>query len=265
MCPCFSKQFVVAALLPLLITACSSSVHTGNLGHVQLAAPDAGATEHGAQGTAGTAESGNTQAQSAPSLPLVNRYGERFDGDAEENIARRSVAAWRTAIAHDKEGSEDQASWQKTRAADERSAMEQLEALEKAYPTQSTVQFMKGQVAEHFGHHEAAITFYRQASQKNLISSMTLFKLAENERMAGKNKDAVDDYRKLLHGQPNFVPAEVGLARALLALDVKSSEARSLAQKAVADDPQDTQAKKLLAELTGAGKGSGLSAGSGAN
>ena len=166
---------------------------------------------------------------------LGDRSVERtVDYAAETDVSEKSLTAWRLALS----GHVGQ-------------AMELLSSLDKKYPNMKTVSFMKGQVQEHAGNKEEALKYYKAAVVGNEFDSMQLFKVAELERQTGENKQAVENYHKLLKVVPNFSPARLGLAKACLAMDARSKEAKENLEKIVAADPGGSdkfteEAKKLL-------------------
>jgi len=166
--------------------------------------------------------------QTSEARPLV----EPVDLDAEETISKGSVQAWRKGLAGDVDG-----------------AMKQLDELNKKYPKAITVRFMMGQVLERSGRKAEAVKYYRDAVRQSQFNLMYLFKLAESLRTTGDSKGAVQTYKDLLALDPNFVPAKIGLARALWKLDKNSPEARTQIEESLAVDPKNQDAKSFLAEM----------------
>jgi tetratricopeptide (TPR) repeat protein len=202
-------------------------------------------------GTAGGAGLPGTE---APASESAGGASETFDVNAEQDIADESLSAWRTAIKHvKKEASETNSDWQKQRAKDEATAMDILQDLAKRHPQQSsTVYMMMGQVEEHFGKRQAAVRYYSESMEKNSISSITLFKLAENERQLGELEKAARHYQRLLKAQPEAYPAKLGLAQCLIKTD--PAQALDLAKAVLdahADPATQKAARAIVSELKG--------------
>lgn len=179
--------------------------------------------------------------------------GEGFNPTTEEEIATQSLAAWRTAVSHaKKDPGETDGDWQKQRDKDESAAMQVLTDLQKKYPQSSTVYMMLGQVEEHFGKRKEAVGYFEQATTKSTISSISLFKLAENERQLGELEDSAGHYRQLLKAQPDFYPAKLGLAQCLLKKD--PAQAQQLAHEVLAANP-DPDSKKAAEAIVSESKG----------
>ncbi len=228
-------------------TGCSVPVNNRNLGSVQVKQSESTTAAVGVD--TGTPYSGESYGHG--NIPVANRLGEKVDGDAEQDISTKSLIAWRTATSHLKQGTTPKDAWEKQRAADEKLAMAQLKEIQKSHPGQSTVLFMMGQVQDHFGKHEEAIKYFKAASEKNLVSSMTIFKLAESERKAGRLKEGAADYRKLLQVEPHFSAGELGLAGCLIAINPHDPEAVSLLREVLTENPKNEEAQALL-KKTGA-------------
>ena len=129
-----------------------------------------------------------------------------------------------------------------------------LNDLDKKYPKMKTVAFMKGQVLEKLGKKKEAVAYYQAAVTGNDFDQMKTYKLAEAMRTTGDIKGAIPVYRSLVATAPEFVPARLGLAKALLVQDKNSNEAKKELEKVVSDDPTSTEAKGLLDKLNaGAG------------
>jgi tetratricopeptide (TPR) repeat protein len=154
--------------------------------------------------------------------------------EAEEAVSEGCVEAWRKALKGDEEG-----------------AMKQLKELDKKYPKVITVKFMMGQVEERSGKKQEALKYYRDAVEKSRFSSMYLFKLAEAERTAGNAEEATKHYRQLILQNPQFVPAKLGLARALYDMDAKSPEARKELKEIQTLEPENKEAQELQKEFDG--------------
>ncbi len=158
------------------------------------------------------------------------------DMDAENTISTECVAAWRKELKGDTEG-----------------AMKQLEELNAKFPKMTTIAMMQGQVLSHAGRKEEAVKYFRDAVRGSEFSSLHQFKLAEALSKTGKSKEAADAYRKVLDKAPDFVPAKVGLARALFQQDKSSKEAAELLDDVLAKFPDNKEAAQLKTELA-AGK-----------
>jgi tetratricopeptide (TPR) repeat protein len=160
-----------------------------------------------------------------------------IDYAAEQEVSDQSLKAWRLAVDH--KGDE---------------SLKIIDALDSKYPKMKTVAFMKGQILERLGRKEEAIKWYQSSVTGNEFDLMNVFKLAEIQRQTGKNKEAVENYHKLLAGTPNFKPAQIGLAKACLKIDSHSNEAKHLLQSILESDPELTdpasrEAKMLLQNL----------------
>lgn len=241
MCPYFRKNFAALFLASALLTGCTSTVRTGHMGQVQV--------EHDSRSPG--PETTDTPIPDSKALPAPNKLGERYDADAEQTVSERVLKAWRVATSHDKHGEMPKDAWDKQRKLDEKESIAQLDVLEKSFPSQSSILLMKGQVYEHFGNHEQAIKHYRESSNRNLVNSMSLFKLAEEERKADHTDQAIADYRRLAEVAPGFPAGQVGLARCLLTKDPKSKEARTLIKSALEQNPEDKEANELLKKIGG--------------
>jgi tetratricopeptide (TPR) repeat protein len=179
------------------------------------------------------------------------QIGERYDPAQEEVVANQSIKAWRIALSHHKQGTMSDAEWKKVRAADEKESMARLKDLHERYPKNSTVQLMMGQVMHEFGRESEAVEFYEQAIAANRGASMYVFKLAESARIAGDTKKAIKNYRKLLSGgvTGGIAPIQLGLAKALLKEDPKSTEARDLIQKVLETEPNNQDALQVKKQM----------------
>lgn len=188
----------------------------------QVAVPDS------ASNSVTVGSSAAVKQNSDGSVPVV----EPVDLEAEEAIATGSIEAWRKGLAGDVDG-----------------AIKQLEALNKKYPKAITVRFMIGQVLDHGGRKKEAVKYYREAVKQSQFNRMYIFKLAESLRTTGDAAGAAQNYQELLKLEPGFVPAKVGLAKALWAMDKNSPEARKQVAEALEIDPKSQDAKSLLAEM----------------
>ncbi len=163
----------------------------------------------------------------------------------EQAVADGCLKAWRTAV-----------------AGDENAAMAQLTELDKKHPDISTVQFMMGQVKEHFKKDKEAVFHYQKAMAVNEFSSMQSYKLAESMRRSGDAKGSIVYYEKLEknlesatgeHGRDQFSQlldsVRLGLAKALIASGDNKERARAVVDKVLATTPENKEAKGLLKEL----------------
>jgi len=241
MCPYFRKNFAVVVVASALLTGCTGSVRTGHMGKVKV--------EHDSRSPG--PETASAPIPDSTSLPPPNKLGEKYDADAEQTVSERVLKAWRVATSHDKHGEMTKDAWDKQRKLDEKESIAQLDVLEKSFPSQSSILLMKGQVYEHFGNHEQAIKHYRESSNRNLVNSMSLFKLAEEERKADHIDQAIIDYRRLAEVAPGFPAGQVGLARCLLLKDPKSAEAKKLIKSVLEQNPDDKDAAELMQKITG--------------
>jgi predicted Zn-dependent protease len=158
-------------------------------------------------------------------------FGERYDADAEETIATDTLTAWRVAVKHAKQGSTPAAQWKAQREADEKESLRLLQDLEQRYPKSSTVQFMIGQVEDHFGKHDEAVKRFHNATENNTHNSMYLFKLAQAESKARQYDKAIEHYRAILKQMPEDSDVKTALAQTLLLKDPDSKEAKQLLAK----------------------------------
>jgi predicted Zn-dependent protease len=176
-----------------------------------------------------------TFGQHTNAVVALNKQGS-FEADMtlEGEVSKGCVEAWRKALAGDKKG-----------------ALAQLDQMGRQYPNISTITFMKGQVLDHCGDKKEAIEFYRNAVTNKEFSTIHIFKLAEALRATNQNQEAAVEYRRLLVSAPDFPPGKIGLAKALLATDKKSSEARKELESVVdsGEDLDKKEAEKLLAQM----------------
>ncbi|MDZ4833548.1 MAG: tetratricopeptide repeat protein [Candidatus Melainabacteria bacterium] len=163
----------------------------------------------------------------------------------EQAVADGCLKAWRKAV-NDK---------------DEAAAMKMLEELDNKYTGISSVQFMMGQVKDHFGKHKEAVVHFRRAHSSNQFSSMQTFKLAESLRKSGDAKGSIVYYKKLVgnletatgeFGQDTMVQllgsVRLGLAKAYSESGQKD-EALVEVKKVLEKRPEQADAKSLLKEL----------------
>ncbi len=164
--------------------------------------------------------------------PGTVQGSHQFDMNAETVISDGCLHAWRKAC-----------------AGDEKTAMAELEALNKKYPQILTIEMMMGQVLEHFGKSEEAIVHYRKAAVGNEFSSLHSFKLAQAYRKAGKNAEGIVIYRKLIKLAPDFDAAKLGLADCLATTEAGKAEAKTLVMEALKNPPTDQPTADLLKKL----------------
>lgn len=163
----------------------------------------------------------------------------------EQAVADGCLKAWRKAV----------------NEKDEATAMKMLDELDKKYPGISSVQFMMGQVEDHFGKHKEAVVHFRRAHTTNQFSSMQTFKLAESMRKAGDAKGSIVYYKKLLSNLETATgefhqdtmtqlrdSVRMGLAQAYKESGQKA-EALVEVKKVLAAEPEKPAAKSLLKEL----------------
>ncbi len=228
----FPKSFT-ATILVLMLSGCSGTARTPeHLANVEVGK--------------GSGSLAQTPATAADMATTATTFGERFDSTAEQEIGTSALKAWRVATKHAKKGTLSDSEWKKLRLADEKESVAQLNDLQKLYPTASTVRFMLGQVKDHFGRHSDAVGEFRASIENNTNNGMYLFKLAETEVKAGQFDSAIKHYRLLIQHTPNFAPAELGLARALMKKDPKSAEAAALASRVLKAEPDNQEAKELI-------------------
>lgn len=193
------------------------------------------------------ADSGSTTSVTTQT-GTATTFGERYDADAQEVIATETLAAWRVAVKHAKQGNTPAAEWKAQRAADEKEAMRQLVDLQQRYPKSSSVPFMMGQVQDHFGKHDEAAKHFRSSVENNTRNPMYLFKLAESEYKAGEYDKAIEHYRTITSQNADEWFVKLGLARALLKKDPHNSEAQQLLQEVIKAAPENEEARNLLAK-----------------
>ncbi|MBX9692144.1 MAG: hypothetical protein K2Z81_07155 [Cyanobacteria bacterium] len=152
--------------------------------------------------------------------------------------------------------------WRMAVAGDEAGAMKLLEELDQKHPGISTVQFMMGQVKEHFKKDKEAVFHYRKAVAVNEFSSMQSYKLAESLRKSGDAKGSIVYYEKLEksleraiteHDRDQFSQlldsVRLGLAKALIDSGGDKVRAKTLVGKVLGSSPENAEAKGLLKEL----------------
>ncbi|MBU6451597.1 MAG: tetratricopeptide repeat protein [Cyanobacteria bacterium REEB67] len=228
--PCFPRDgisFAVFLLVsPLLLSACSGRVETGDAHLSKVQTSSQSMVKDGLAGTKPAQESANS-----PSGSATANAGEG-DMATMEAVSNGCLKAWRKACGGDKKG-----------------ALAILGDLEKHYPGVLTVQMMTGQVYEHFGDNKEAVEHYRKAVTGSEFSSFHLFKLAEAMRKNGDHKGAAANYRKVIKMAPEFGAANLGLAKCLLAEDKQSAEARTLLGLAVQDKQVAAEAQLMLDQV----------------
>ncbi|HEY9731475.1 MAG TPA: tetratricopeptide repeat protein [Drouetiella sp.] len=178
-------------------------------------------------------KSAPTSREASALAAAENQQLSGFNAEVETAVANQSLIAWRKAIAGDEKGS-----------------LALLDQLDEKYPNILTLKFMRGQVLEHFGKKKEALKYYQMAVTGNEFSSFKLFKLAEIKRTTGDAKGAAEDYRLLVKRAPDFAPAKLGLAQALLQLDKKSEEGRKLVEEVLAAEPANKEAKAIQSTFT---------------
>ncbi|MBX9670455.1 MAG: tetratricopeptide repeat protein [Candidatus Obscuribacterales bacterium] len=155
--------------------------------------------------------------------------------------------------------------WRKAVAGDEATAMKMLEELDSKYSGISSVQFMMGQVKDHFGKHKEAVEHFKKAHSTNTFSSMQTFKLAESMRKAGDSKGAIPHYKRLVGNLERatgdyhmdtmgqlLASVRLGLAEAYHECK-QDADALSEVKKVLEADSNNEKAKSLLKELEKAG------------
>lgn len=217
-------------LAVLVLTSCQGSMNSQNLKKVEYA------------------DKPNTQA--AATLPSADpSSGSQISYEQnigkEQAVADGCLKAWRKAV-HEK---------------DEAGAMKMLEELDKKYTGISSVQFMMGQVKDHFGKHKEAVVHFRRAHSTNEFSSMQTYKLAESMRKSGDPKGSIVYYQKLVsnletatgefqqdHMNQLLGSVRLGLAQAYNESGQKK-EALAEVNKVLQANPEQKDAKSLLKEL----------------
>lgn len=167
----------------------------------------------------------------------------------EQAVADGCLKAWRKAV----------------QEKDEAGAIKMLEELDQKYAGISSVQFMMGQVKDHFGKPKEALEHYKRAQSTNEFSSMQTFKLAESMRKSGDAKGSIVYYQKLVgnldqatdkYGMSHLnqlrASVRLGLAKAY-AESKQVSEAKDALEKVLKDDANNAEAKSLLKELEKSG------------
>ncbi len=138
--------------------------------------------------------------------------------------------------------------WRKCLAGKKEESIKELKALGKQYPNSSSVLFMTGQVLDKCGKKEEAATYYAKSMHDSDFAVMSLFKLAESLRTTGNTAKAIARYKELVVIAPQFSQAHLGLAKALLLQNPKSPEAIKELNLVIALDPNNKEAKSLLAQ-----------------
>ncbi|MBY0358038.1 MAG: tetratricopeptide repeat protein [Candidatus Obscuribacterales bacterium] len=176
--------------------------------------------------------------------------GERYDPAVDEIVTNGSLKAWRVALRHDKSKEElGEAAWLKARVIDEAESMKQLTQLAERYPKASFLKTMMGQVKQHFGKKEEAALYYQEALVQNRGEPLLIFKLARAKEAAGHREEAIGYYRDVIKLQPDFTPAQLGLASCLAREASGRQEAQTLAHAVLKIEPQNKDAAALVAEL----------------
>lgn len=173
--------------------------------------------------------------------------GEKFDPVEDEYISNETLKAWRHALAHDDQQGMANADWKALRIKDEEEAMASLKKLAEAHQS-SYIKTMMGQVKQHFGKKEEAAEYYEEALLQNRKDPILIFKAAEMRRNSGNNKKALFYYRQVVKLQPDFPGAQLGIARCLIAEKDTHDEGVKIAEGILEKDPEDKDAKELLAK-----------------
>ncbi len=212
------------------LSSCRGNMHAENLKEVKYAekpTPEAQATAPSADPNSGS------QVSYEQNIAL------------EQAVADGCLKAWRKAVNDN----------------DEAGSLKMLEELDKKYPGISSVQFMMGQVEDHFGKHKEAVVHFRRAHSTNRFSSMQTFKLAESMRKAGDAKGSIVYYQKLVSNletatgefQQDTMKQLLGSVRLGLAQAYRDAgqkkEALAEVNKVLQDNPEKVDAKSLLKEL----------------
>jgi tetratricopeptide (TPR) repeat protein len=257
MCPCFlekrsDKELMssnICARLSVMAVFCAVSI---SLAACSARVPSDLKSVPVDTGSGGTQQI-TTDARLGANTPQA-QAGERYDANAEEQVANESLRAWRIAVKHaKKDPNQTDGDWQKQRTADEKESMDALRKLSEDHPHSSTVFFMMGQVEDHFGKTKEAIALFDKARQKNTNNPLSLFKLAKSEQQAGDLKEAIGHYRELLKVEPDFFPGKVGLAQCLV--KENPAEAHELAQSVIDAKPNDQDSIKAAEQIVSETKG----------
>lgn len=224
-------------LTVMLLSACNGNMRA-NSGSGSL--PN---VEYGANGTYSRDGYSADSQQFAQTNAQVNMAHEQA-------VAVPILEAWRKAVGDPKKGI----------AGDEKTAMEMLEKLDKEHPDISTVQFMMGQVEDHFGKHAEAVEHFKKAHSINKFSSIQTYKLAESLRKAGKPDQAITYYSKLVenleratndYGRDEaqlLVSVRMGLAHAY-AENKNNDKAKAEIEKVLKIAPDNKDANELAKTL----------------
>jgi tetratricopeptide (TPR) repeat protein len=229
-------RFLSAIAAMSLLTSCHGSFDTENLSRVEYAKKQ----------PYKTADAPSVVGQAVGSDPsLGSQLAAEANMEKERAVGEGCLKAWRKAI----------------NEKDEAGAMKMLEELDKKYSGISTVQFMMGQVKDHFGKSKEALDHYKRAHSTNEFSSMQTFKLAESTRKSGDSKGSIVYYEKLLanldratgdYGMSHLnqlrASVRLGLAKALKDCN-RNAEAKVELEKVLKDDANNNEAKSLLKEL----------------
>ncbi len=175
--------------------------------------------------------------------PEASAAGTKIEIDmsAEAEITKQCLEAWRKALKGDGKGS-----------------IAQLDALEKKYPTFSTVKLMKGQVLDRIGKPDEAVKYYQESLQDSQFSSIRSFKLAQAYIRAKRYKEAEPLYRKICQSYEDMLDPKLGLARSLLGQDKNSKEGKELVAetaklagelKASSDPNKKAEGTRILIEI----------------
>lgn len=217
-------KFLIAVQSAILLCGCTSSIRTDStkLAKVKMK---------------------NGEYPISAVSPEASAAGAKVEIDmsAEAEISKQCLEAWRKALKGDGKGS-----------------IAQLDALEKKYPTFSTIKLMKGQVLDRIGRPEEAVKYYQESLQDSQFSSIRTFKLAQAYIRAKRYKEAEPLYRKIAQSYEDLLDPKLGLARSLLGQDKNSKEGKELLSKtakqagvfASSDDEQKKpEGKRVLEEI----------------
>jgi tetratricopeptide (TPR) repeat protein len=185
-------------------------------------------------------------------VPPTERFGkleQKVDPNSQSSTASTMAASELEAVVGTAVSDGCLHAWRRACNGDEKGAIAELEALDKRYPTILTIQFMMGQVYDHFGHTDKAIEHFSRASAGNEFSSMQAFKLAQAYRKGGKHDKAIAVYRKLIKLAPDFPEGKIGLAQSLVLSGGDKKEARKLVSEALKIAPDNAEGIKLSQEL----------------
>lgn len=229
-----ARIIISSMAISVSLCACSSRIQTPSNG---LSAVGVGATPFEQQKGGGA-----TIDNAGP--------GEKFDMAADEIVCKETMAAWNTALSHDKKGETADEEWKALRKKDEEESMKRLESLAQHYPKASYVKLMMGQVEQHFGKKEEAAKYYEESALQNRRDPITIFKAAEMRRQKGEMPRALRYYRQVLELSPDFPGAKVGEALCLSADKASADEGKKILNELIAKNPNDKAAQDALKQLS---------------